>query len=254
MKVAVTQPNYLPWLGYFELLQEVDLWVSLDTVDLTKRSFIVRNRIKLRNGSPRWLSLRVASFPRGTSIRDARLADHDFARDHLRVLEAAYRKAPEAGTELPWLAEVMMPRDDSVAAHNERLVQALANRLGIGVEVQRASALVPEPEGSAEDKILALLDAVEAETGGRVTAYLNFATGIEQGLYDPVAFAARGCRLLKQDYDHPTYAQLGDAFLSHLSVVDLLLNLGSERARAVVAEGRRWSDETEGMLEGDGRG
>jgi len=252
VKVAVTQPNYLPWLGYFELLREVDLWVSLDTVDLTKRSFIVRNRIKLRNGSPRWLSLRVASFPRGTSIRDACLADHDFARDHLRVLEAAYREAPEAGTEFPWLAEVMPPREDSVADHNARLVEALADRLEIDVEVRRASALVPEPEGSAQDKILALLDAVEAEAGGQVTAYLNFATGIEEGLYDPAAFADRGCRLLKQDYDHPTYAQLGDDFLSHLSVVDLLLNEGAERARAVVAEGRRWEDRTQGMRMGDG--
>jgi hypothetical protein len=244
VRVAVTQPNYLPWLGYLELLDEVDVWVSLDNVDLTRRSFVVRNRVKLRNGEPTWLSLRVASFPRGTTIREGRLADAAFAERHLRVIRENYRDARWFDEHMGWLEETLPVRDESVARHNERIVQALADRLGISVRFHRASELAPELEGSAQEKILRVIDALDAHgapSGPRVSAYLNAAGGIEAGLYRAEAFAERGIRLLKQEYRHPSYAQPGQDFLSHLSAVDLLLHTGPA-ALDILRQGRRWTE------------
>lgn len=250
MRVAVTQPNYLPWLGYFELLDQVDVWVSLDNVDLPRRSFVVRNRVKLLDGSPTWLSLRVASCPRGTSIRDARLADREFATRHLRVLRENYREARFLDAHMGWLDGMLIPCETSVAAYNERVVRALAERLGVGFAFRRASQLVPDLRGTAQEKIFRVLDALETEAGGgwaddlpdgaaRVTAYHNFATGVEEGLYRAADFADRGVRLLKQAYDHPAYLQTGADFLPYLSVVDVLLNMGPD-ALEVIRKGRRW--------------
>ena len=74
MRVAITQPTYLPWLGYFDLLDQVDVWVCLDNVELSRRSVVRRNRVKVGDGKAAWLSVELAGYHRGMRI-DAALVD-----------------------------------------------------------------------------------------------------------------------------------------------------------------------------------
>jgi hypothetical protein len=244
VKVAVTQPNYLPWLGYFDLLDEVDCWVCLDNVALSRRSFVVRNRVKLLNGDWKWLSLPISYAPRGTSVRQARLAGSEFANRHCRIVEANYRDAPFYADHVDWLKETLEPRESSVAAYSARVVRSIAARIGVSFEFHFASSLAPELRGSAQDKILQLCEAL-----GGVDRYYGFATGVEAGLYRPPDFAARGIRFLTQDYDHPTYPQLGVSFVPYLSVLDLLLNVGPNTLRTIRL-GRSYLDATLEILGG----
>lgn len=237
MRVAITQPTYLPWLGYFDLLDQVDVWVCLDNVELSRRSVVRRNRVKVGDGKAAWLSVELAGYHRGMRIDGALLASGDWARGHLRRIEAYYRHAPSLADYREVLESLLPPRasETMLGVYNERLVLDLARLLGIDVDVRRASRLVPELQGSAQDKLLTLCRALEEPP----THVYNFARGIDEGLYDPAVFRAAGIQLMKHDYAHPEYRQLGGAFMPYLSVVDLLLNEGGG-ALDVIRKGSRW--------------
>lgn len=235
MRVAITQPNFLPWLGYFDLLDRVDVWVSLDNVQRSKQSFSTRNRIKLKGGGTKWLSVGLRKVALDTTLAQAPLLAGNWPARHVASIEDNYRAAPFVDAHRDWLRDLLRPRDDEsmLAVYNERIVRELANVLGIHFECYRASDLEPSLSGSPQQKVFALLDHFEA------SEFLNFQGGVEMGLYDGQAFAARGTRLFKHAYRHPQYQQLGDDFVSYLSVVDLLLNEGP-RALEVIRSGSNW--------------
>lgn len=238
MKLAITQPNYLPWLGYFDLLDVVDRWVVLDNVQLARRSFTVRNRVKLSEQKTSWLTVSLHRAPRSTPIKGSRLIlERPWWEAHARRIEAAYRDATHFEEHFDWLREVITPRPDeeTLARYNARVVLSLAARLGMDpIEVSFASALEPELTGSAQDKILALCDHFDTD------AYYNFASGVREGLYQADAFAARGIQLYMHAFEHPEYPQLHGAFTSHLSVLDALFNVGAPRTLELIREGSRW--------------
>lgn len=238
MRVGITQPNYLPWLGYFDLLDTVDHWVSLDSAQLARRSFMVRNRIRSTGGDAKWISVSVVKSSQTTRLDRAELVREPvWWEQHLRRMEAAYSRSPRFAPTIEWLRRVLPPtaEDTNLARYNERLVLALCERLGVEVAFSRASSY-PEFEGeSAQDRILELCSHVGA------SVYLNFARGIDAGLYDPRAFAARGVQLVGHAYRHPTYPQTGlSEPMTHLSVVDALFELPPAEVRELVRGGSGW--------------
>lgn len=235
MRIAVTQPNFLPWLGYFDLLDQVDLWVSLDNVQLTRRSFVVRNRMKLLDGRTRWLSVSLERTPRGTNICEARLAKSSWAKEIANALYENYRRAPYARDYLDRLCDLLQPqsKDLNLARYNERLISGLCHMLDLPLAMRTASSLEPALIGKPQDKILALLRHFPT------SCFYNFQTGVEAGLYDSGQLREQGIVLMKQEYRHPTYGQTAD-FVSHLSVVDLLLREGP-RSMEVIRRGSRWT-------------
>lgn len=240
MKIAITQPNYLPWLGYFDLLDSVDHWVVLDNVQLARRSFTVRNRIRISNEKTSWLTVSLYKAPRSTHITDSRLVmEEPWWEDHARKIEAAYRSAPHFDAHFQKLQKMLAPvtddGEDNLAAYNARQVLALAELIGVDVpEVSFASALVPELEGDAQDKILSLCECFST------TEYYNFSGGVNAGLYHAEAFQERGITLFRHAFAHPVYPQPHDDFLSHLSVVDALLCVGASKTRSLIREGSGW--------------
>lgn len=237
MRLAITQPNFMPWLGYFELLDYVDIWVSLDSVQLPRRSFVLRNRVRRPDGVADWISLSVEKCPRETSIANARVACTDWDRQVVRRLASYYRNAPFYSRFAARVGELLTSatRPSGVAAFNESIINEMASWLGIRYEFHRASEIEPNLEGSPQEKILSLLGHFD------VDVYCNFARGIEAGLYDPDAFSQRGIQLRKHAYVHPTYSQHGGGFEPFLSVVDLLFETG-EQAIEIIRSGRRWED------------
>jgi len=237
MKIAVTQPNFMPWLGYFELLDHVDIWVSLDNVQLPRRSFVLRNRVRRPDGAADWISLSVEKCPRETSIVDARLANTDWDHQIVRRLDSYYRNAPFYGRFAERVTELLCSkaRAAGVASFNERIIHEVASWLGIKYEFHRASDIEPNLGGSPQEKILSLISHFD------VDVYCNFARGIDVGLYDPAAFSERGVQLHKHAYVHPAYPQHGGGFVPFLSIVDLLFETG-EGATEVIRSGRRWEN------------
>ena len=227
--IVVTQSNYLPWRGWFDMLRQADGLVLLDSVQFTRRDWRNRNRIKTAQG-PIWLTVPVEAKGRyDQAVDETRISDYGWAEAHLRSIALAYARAPHAPAVLPWLQEQLraVAAEPLLTRVNETLIRALCLRLGLGLPITRDGDLLPRAElpGLDPSERLAALAAAMGATryvsGPAAQAYL-----------DPAPFARRGIAVAWMDYSgYPEYPQLYGAFAPAVSVVDLLLNLGDDAPR-----------------------
>jgi hypothetical protein len=224
MRVAIMQPTYLPWLGYFDLMAESDLFVFLDHVQFEKESWHNRNRIKSPEG---WLWLTVPVLKRGRSQQA--IAEVEIVREsrwpqkHLNALRHNYAQAPFRETHLPAFEAAYAVRWQRLCDLNIALCLYLAVCLGVRTTFLRSSEL--GAGGQKTDLVVDIclrLGADEYLSPAGARCYL-----------DAEAFERRGLRLLYQDYHHPSYPQLHGPFISHLSAVDALFNCGPEAAMLI---------------------
>jgi hypothetical protein len=239
VKAVITQPNYLPWLGYFEMVDAVDLWVSLDNVQRSRQSHHVRNRIRSPEGAITWLNAGVEKGKLADLLSETRLRRQPWWREQLALVARYYRDAPHLAELLPALRGLLEPRADEsyLSAYSTRVIRELADMLGVGCRIVMASTIPVPPNPGPQERVIAICRALG------IRELHNPRRGIEAGLYDARAFADEGIRLLKQEYRHPTYRQLGTGFVPYLSVIDLLLN-ELPAARDIVLSGRNWVELT----------
>jgi hypothetical protein len=225
--VAIHQPNYAPWLGYFAKIARADIFIFLDDAQYTKNSYI--NRVQIDgSGSPRWLTLPVR-YRFGDPVNRVLPAGHDWAHSHLDTLRTYYRRAPEFATVWPLLEEAyrMLPASN-LAAVNQSLIEALASRIGVSSRFHRASDLDPEKTSRADDRIIAL---VRGFGGG--ASYLSGRGGA--AYQDPRKFRDAGIELRYLSFSPPRYGQGHDGFVEGLSIIDALFNLGWKRVRDMIS-------------------
>jgi hypothetical protein len=218
--VAVHQPNYVPWPGYFHKLARADVFVYLDSVQYPRgRSFAARNRIKTPNGV-RYLTVPV-SIPGGregkVSYLEVELADEAWRETHLRTVEQCYRKAAHFDDVFP-LYRGVLERAGSFVELTTGLVEAFASYLGIGTERLRLSEL-DGVSGAKTDLVLAVCLAVGADV------YLS-GSGGGRDYNDEHLLASHGIELVYDEYVYPEHPQLWGPFEPNLSILDMLLNCG----------------------------
>jgi WbqC-like protein family len=223
-RVAICQPHYIPWVGYFEMIDRVDEFVLLDDVDLIMREWKTRNRIrKQRDGvESKWLTVPIArGSRRGTPIHRARLGeDTGWRRRHLDALREVYAGAPFFADAQALLEGGLGRPSETLGELNVALVADICAYLGIDTPLRRCSDLAVS--GAKTDRLVGACVAVGAD------AYL--ANNGSAGYLEPARFAERGITVTFQNYEHPRYPQTcagrGLPFLSHLSVLDLIANQG----------------------------
>jgi hypothetical protein len=234
MKVAIHQPHYLPWLGYFAKWAAADRFILLDTVQYEKNGWQNRNRIKTPAG-PRWLTVPVHARL-GTPIRDVTIdTTQPWRERHLRAIEQAYAKAPHLPRYHDALGSIYRADWDRLAPLAVASALWLADALGVATPVALASELGAaawSPQDDATARLVALCRAVGAD---------RYLAGQDGARYiDARQFAAAGIAVEAQRYEHPVYAQLHGEFVPFLSTVDLLLTQGDE-ALAILCGGNTWS-------------
>ena len=234
MKVAIHQPHYLPWLGYFAKWAAADRFIFLDTVQYEKNGWQNRNRVKMAAG-PRWLTVPIHARL-GTPMREVTIDTAQPWRErHLRAIEQAYAKAPELGRYRDALAAFYRQDWDRLAPLAMASSRWLAGALGVATPAVLASELVVEGTGAADDataRLVALCRAVGADT---------YLAGQDGARYmDTQRFVAAGIAVQAQRYEHPVYGQLHGEFAPFLSALDLLLTHGDE-ALAILCGGSTWS-------------
>jgi UDP-2,4-diacetamido-2,4,6-trideoxy-beta-L-altropyranose hydrolase len=231
-KIAIAQPTYLPWLGYFDLLDQVDKFVLLDTVQFSKQSWQQRNRIKTPTGL-QWLTVPVVFRGRlGQRIVDAEIREPEFWRDHLRTIELNYRRAPFFDLYYPALSELLRAGSSGLrlAELTITLFRWLSEVLGIKTPIVRSSEL------AAEGKRTQLLAEICSLSGA--TTYVSPLGSADYLLHEMPILTGRGVTVVFQHYEHPLYHQLFPPFQAHASVLDLLFNEG-ENSLATIRSGRR---------------
>lgn len=230
MKVAIHQPQYLPWLGHFAKLAAADCWIFLDTVQYEKNGWQNRNRIKTPRGA-QWLTVPVKARL-GTLISDVEIdAGQPWQRKHVEAIRVNYARAPHFDRYFGELEQLLRRPWRRLADLNVEVTRFLAEALGLTPRMLRASELSPVSAGPT-GRLLDLCVAVGADT---------YLAGRDGARYmDLPRFEAARVAVLGQEYQHPTYSQPDGDFLPFLSVVDLLLNHGESSLR-ILREGDRWT-------------
>lgn len=224
-KIAICQPHYLPWIGYFEMIDRVDAFVLLDDVQYISREWKNRNRIRrtAEGADAKWLTVPVTKDSATRLIKDVRTsAHHDWAGYHRRSLQAVYGHTPRYAEVEAILDEGLSSPPPFLARLNESLVHAVCGYLGITTTIIRASEL--DTGGKKTAKLVSICERLGADS------YL--ANNASAGYIEMSLFQSAGIALEYQNYDHPGYEQHGPGsplpFLSHLSIVDLLCNHGAK--------------------------
>ncbi len=223
--VAIMQPYFMPYIGYFQLIAAVDQFVVYDNIKYTKRGWINRNRMLL-NGRDAMFSLPLKSAPDSLDVCERELAA-DFSRDKLldRFREA-YRRAPYFAQTFAWLEQMVRHEESNLFRFLHRAIVGTCEHLGITTRIRISSEIDIDHSLKGQDKVLALCAAVGA------TTYVNAIGGMD--LYSPRVFRERGIALRFVRSRPFEYAQFGDAFVPWLSIVDVLMFNSREATLACI--------------------
>jgi hypothetical protein len=225
--VAVHQPNYMPWLGYFHKLVRADVFVLLDDAQFSKNSYTNRVRIAL-DGHPHWLTIPVHVFL-GQAINAVRPANDAWRTSHLSLLRNAYGAAAHFRAVWPdvesWI--VGAPGGD-IAAVNGWIIGQIVGRIGARAKVLRSSEL--EIGAKRADARLAAIVKAVAPTDA---VYLSGSGGAKY--QREATFVRSGIALRYADFVHPVYAQGDGAFLPGLSILDAAFHQGWREAGRLAA-------------------
>ncbi len=223
MIVAIHQPNFLPWLGYFDRMIQSDLFVLLDHVQFERRNYQNRALIRLEDDS-KWLTVPVVQVSQKERIVEKQVDNPPgegtrwWGPNSFATLRYAYRKAPFFEMYAPRLREILEARWDKLVDLNLATLDFMREALDITTPMVRSSAL--GVEGQRSGLLLNICKNVGA------SAFLGGMGGSRDYL-DLEAFAAEGMGVKWQDFKHPVYAQCGTApFIKGLSALDLLFNCG----------------------------
>jgi hypothetical protein len=232
VKIAIAQPTYLPWLGYFDLLDQVDRFVILDSVQFEKQSWQQRNRIKTPTGL-QWLTVPVAFRGRlGQKIADVEIREPDFWRDHLRAIELNYRRAPYFDRYYAPLSRLV--QSESAHRNLSRLTTAMLRWFADALGIETLMAL--SSELPAQGKRTSLLAEICTSLGA--TSYLSPLGSAEYLLSEIALLTDRNIKVTFQHYEHPAYKQLFPPFQPYACALDLLFNEG-DNAGQIIRSGRR---------------
>ena len=230
MRVAVHQPQYLPWLGYFDKIDRADHFVILDDVQFKKNEWQNRNRIKTASGW-QWLTVPVLHrFPQ--RISEVRIdGAAPWARKHWQALLSNYGGAPAFEAHRPFFETLYAREWRLLVDLSLATLGYLVDALGITTKLVLASALdLPQPAGASE-RLAAVCRALGADT------YLSGAGGRDYLDLDP--FDRAGVRVVFQAFECPVYPQRFGPFEPNLAIVDLVFNCGAESLAVLRGEAGR---------------
>jgi hypothetical protein len=230
MKVAIHQPQYLPWLGYFDKIDKADAFVLLDTVQYKKNEWQNRNKIKSVTGW-QWMTVPVTyRFPQ--RIHEVEIDNSTrWWEDHWKSLVTNYSKAAYWWTlRVSWETAFREAgrKYEKLTDLNCSWVKALALLLGIKTPIYVASMDLPRFPDMPDERLIGICKHFKADT------YLSGSGG--HGYLNLEKFEKAGLKVEFQKFEHPMYSQMFGGFDPCMSVVDLLFNHGHFSLRIIRRE------------------
>jgi hypothetical protein len=228
MKIAISQPTYLPWMGYFDLIDQVDKFILLDDAQFGKQSWDQRNRIKSPTGL-QWLTVPVITHGRmGQRLCDTEISDAQFWEKQLRAVKVSCGKAPYFDIYFPRLRQLHCETESKLVDLNLKLISWIANELGLTTPMVRSSSL--DVAGKRSERLVSMCKSLGA------TDYVSPRTALYL-LEDLPIFSESGIGVWFHNYTHPEYKQRFPPFCAYASVLDLMFNEGP-RALEIIRSGR----------------
>lgn len=214
MRLAIMQPYFLPYIGYFQLISAVDVFVVYDNIQYTKKGWINRNRM-LMNGQATTFSLPLKKGSDYFDVCEREIAD-SFNRDKLlNQIGAAYTKAPFFDLVFPLVRDVISHNDNNLFGFIYHALCKTLAYLNIQTELRISSQVSIDHTLTGKDKVLAICAALGANI------YINAIGG--QALYSKEQFQAHNLDLRFIRSNEVRYDQFGSAFVPWLSILDVLM-------------------------------
>lgn len=224
--IAIHQPNFFPWLGYFDKICNADTFIFLDDVQFPKKGGSWSNRVKLLlNGEGRWLTAPVDRRFHGTrNVNEMFFSNtEDWRKKILKTLISNYKRAKYFNETYSIIEPLVKYPDDNLMKFNIHAIKALSSALGYKTTSLLISSEL-HTQFSATDRLIELTKLV----GGKK----YFCGGGAMGYQQDDAFEKAGIVLLYQNFVCPTYSQFErQNFISGLSIIDALMNLGLNGVR-----------------------
>ena len=221
--VVIHQPDFIPYIGFFDRLLKADIYVVLDNVQYVRRNkeqWTNRDRIKTRNGK-RWITANVKKADSQAKINEICLSDdHNWRSKCKNILQTNYREATYYGEINQYVSKIFDYKCKFLVDFNIHAIQIINSILDIKIEVILASDL--HLEGKKDElniSIMKKIGCTQYLSGMGAKAYCN------EKLYEE-----SGIKILWQDFEHPVYPQLFGEFVSYLSIIDFLYNCGIENS------------------------
>jgi WbqC-like protein family len=228
MNCVILQPSYIPWRGYFHLIQKADLFIFYDTPQYDKRGWRNRNRIKSPTGT-QWLTIPVLA--KGSRTRHLPIQDmlcdptKDWCRKHWATIKYVYGKAPYFPYYVSLLRRFYALQPRLLADFTIELTVALARELGLDKTQFVRSSTLKVSEATKTDALLELLQEVGA------THYISGPSAKDYIEEDKFRAAEIGLEYMV--YQYPEYEQLYPPFDPYVSILDLLFMVGPEAPKFI---------------------
>lgn len=220
MKAAVLQSNYIPWRGYFDIINDVDLFIFYDEVQYTKNDWRNRNKIYSKQGLS-WISVPV-EYSFGQTIIETKIKNNlDWQKDHWNKIENAYKNSPYWNLYKDFFYDVYFNKKwEFLYELNRYLIKKISKEF-LGIKTEFADSRDYQSEGQRSEKLLSLLKSAKTDvylSGPAAKCYL-----------DEYEYKNAGIKVIWKDYSsYPEYKQIREPFEPSVSIVDLLFNLGED--------------------------
>jgi|TARA_R110000824_G_scaffold191322_7_gene372986 hypothetical protein len=224
MIVSIHQPNYLPWLGYFNKISRSDIFVIFDDVQFPKGKtgfFGNRNKIKTNTGDM-WLTVPVLDRSQYKKFNEIKINYDGWNHKHLVNIKNFYKKTPFFNLYYDDLENIILKEYDTISDLSTSLIKYFLIQLDIDTEVVLSSTICKDSNLQGIDKIFYILESFPTDK------YLTSDGPGSMRYIKEEDFKEKNIELVWQKFHHPTYTQRFGEFKSHLSIIDLLFNYGDE--------------------------
>ncbi|MCU7795561.1 MAG: WbqC family protein [Candidatus Thiodiazotropha sp. (ex Myrtea spinifera)] len=212
MKLAIMQPYFFPYIGYFQVIKAVDAFVVYDDVNFIKGGWINRNFI-LSQGKRSRITLQLQGASPNLLINQIKLGSNRIKL--LKTIQQSYSKATYFSYVYPMIEEILLYEEDNLSKFIDFGLRRICNYLGLSPKWYISSDLKKDSKLCGQNKVLSIC----TELGG--SHYINASGG--RSLYDKLAFSNQGVQLsfiASKDIEYP---QFGGLFEPNLSIIDVLM-------------------------------
>lgn len=228
MKIGIMQPYYFPYIGYWQLLNAVDIYVIYDDVNYIKGGWINRNKI-LINGQPKYINLQLSKASPNRLINEINvLGDKVYNNKLLKTIQASYKKAPNYPNVITLIREIINQDEVSLAQYLVKSIKKINKYIGIKTPLILSSNLGKNDTLRGQAKIIEICKQLNAKV------YINAIGG--QGLYSELDFKEKGIQIKFLKTKEIRYLQFNNDFVPNLSIIDVMMFNSAETINQMLRE------------------
>jgi hypothetical protein len=221
MIATIHQPNYLPWLGFFDKIKRSDILVILDTAKFVEDDFQQRNKIRTSSKQGwMWLTIPIPKDCHDVPINKVKMADSNWKQEHWKSVQHFYARTPYFESYSKFFQKIYRSDIKNLSEFNIEIIKYLISAFNINSKVFVASEMPINHSLKSTDMLIEIINRVGA------THYISGKSG--KNYMDETKFKDAGIGIEYQNYRHPEYPQAFSGFIPCMSAIDLLFNCGEK--------------------------